>query len=716
MSKKPASSTKASESLKPVTKPIQIDFRDIEAFISTPANAESYLTRCGIGLGKSIFQTPGLKSLQEAISEMSADKPLTAEQMAELRRAHEKTLLEDMEYFSSTSLRPFEKVVKVPSPTKENPSKTKNEYIKLSFKKSFYDELSKPYSERSADFHDFVEVCSKTSTQLFQPETISAKAFLALQQDTSAPLLEVLTKSYKEFSGHGLEQAKKDLGKRAQCMMFIEGTKVTKIQPEKTHLSDNGTFGDLIITGEQSDWIKKYFNQSFFMGNWQTALAGPLLDMNPRMSADRSEIHLEKTVDGRLLASSRGILVTQNSETGSSTPIFEGTITVDITKLEGKSFTLGQASGKVSISLQIDPISDKIQLSLPDSIKTQEIKELLAPKIRQHHVQLIMDELLEQNEQLLRMHQQLQPHLAASKPSSKSTLDSADDQSKRAVAQQEVNRLQTEIAKLETTLKDQVQKLTGLRDSDKLIPEALWSSMQKQQYFQAKLSEIEALEREPQSTRDEERITKLSTDLINHIWLAPSLQQIALSSEYIAVKEVELLSKHLFKENMYGHCQMRVANYMKSLQEKVLDSSDPQKSHTEMTKEVDSFINRLAIAYGSQTSEDETERSKATKEFREILQHGVKIPDLETLRRERLKLKPAALLETKSPPKSFLERAKDKAREIGKSLDTVSQNRSRASTSSGSKTPPPSRSSTPSPSKPPLSKSSSKNASDSRVR
>ena len=302
---------------------------------------------------QSQLRVDGLSNLTNAMVAPGAN-------VESLRQEHSRELLQDLE-----------KLFKRPG----------THYIPdvLPFKQEFYDELDKPVGERSEEYNEFIEACSKIPPSRNVPERSSAAALMAMNSlDASVESLkQSVVVSSDEYTKSQADQTLMDQDRSTILVKGRDGktrslTHAQLLDPEETGL-----------TKEQIGFVNTSWNQGTFESGWFTG--------NPPARSEQQQMEhmLVPTDSGQrtqmLIDMSKGGVEVHNVVTSkvidpmnpldSVVSYVEASVSADITKLKGGSFTPGCATDKVDINFNVTRVNESLDFVTPEGLDVKRSRE-----------------------------------------------------------------------------------------------------------------------------------------------------------------------------------------------------------------------------------------------------------------------------------------------------------------------------------------------------
>ncbi|MFY9589371.1 hypothetical protein [Rickettsia endosymbiont of Halotydeus destructor] len=355
---------------------IKIDLNDLNTYRDNLSLEEANNSHpvTNLLMLKSELQVEGLKTLRDSLS--SSTKP----SLPELKEK----LLKDLELL--TKRKDFQDVKNI---------KRKSENFE--FKTEFYEEIKKPFTERSPELNNFLTSCANLidasggKNTLTTTEVISAKMLLELDQPdiTSENMAASLENRLNTYKQEVQEQTTKDIGgtttdirgntvqvnPRAE-ILFKDKSGNTKIINAETLKNESS------LTGEQKDFITTLWHQGTFGAGWfpinaytenfQDKMQQLYPNGTPDMNRERDFLMIEVAEDNKVIVQSRsnmGIHI-DRATSNESVDYAQGVLKVDITNLKGKDFTPGCASAMPEMNVYISEFNKNIRYDLPFELKT----------------------------------------------------------------------------------------------------------------------------------------------------------------------------------------------------------------------------------------------------------------------------------------------------------------------------------------------------------
>ncbi|MDA9163660.1 hypothetical protein N9N97_02125, partial [Rickettsiaceae bacterium] len=249
----------------------------------------------------------------------------------------------------------------------------------LPFKQEFYVELEKPAGERSVEYNEFIEACSKIPPSRNVPERSSAAALMAMNSPDASvdSLKQDVTVSSDEYIKSQLDQTLKDQDRSAILVKGRDGktrslTRKQLLDPEVTGL-----------TKEQIGFVNSSWNQGTFESGWFTG--------NPPARSEQQQMeHMLIPTDSKqrtqmLIDMSGGGVEVHNVVTSKLIdpmnpldgviPYVEASVSADITKLKGDRFTPGCASAKVDINFNVTRVNESLDFVVPEGLEVKRSNE-----------------------------------------------------------------------------------------------------------------------------------------------------------------------------------------------------------------------------------------------------------------------------------------------------------------------------------------------------
>lgn len=337
---------------------VKVDFADLQNFMdksSAPTDTSVPSPITDWSSIKSQVNLDGLKTFKESLEQPNKT-------VEDLRQEHSQSLLKDLERVSKR----FE-ATRLVSLDNENLS-----VELLKFNESFKDEIKKPSSEWSEDLNKFVNQYSHLNLSGNRPEKCSAQMLLELNKDnqTVDGLKTALSSAVEAYKADRTTQTIADIGKRDP--IFFKGKDGKTISLTYDELKESKE-----LTGEQKDFIASAWNQGTFMGGFAGLhdSIGYGQDVILKGS-DKTAILIDVSQQGVKVYARNAMDLMDNVDPELPLkPYVQITLEVDISKLQGTSFSPGCASANVPINAVIAKLDSEIPFNLPEGLKTTKSKD-----------------------------------------------------------------------------------------------------------------------------------------------------------------------------------------------------------------------------------------------------------------------------------------------------------------------------------------------------
>ena len=255
------------------------------------------------------------------------------------------------------------------------------------FKQEFYEELSKLPTERSQEYHKFIQACCDELTpSRHMTEIVSAQALKKLE-DPNLSLnefkesVEDNIQKYKEFYKG---QTAGDHSRGAILYKGVDG-KTRHLTVEELMTSK-----EIHLSEEQRGFVETSWQQGSFFCGWFNGLPSSARIQDPSDTRNLMPYNSPNFTQTFIDASDDNVKVYNRLESSlidpdsmEIKPFFEASVTVDITDLKGDQFNPGIASAKPKISFGITELDESLALNVPETLKTSPLEKNTSEYIKQ---------------------------------------------------------------------------------------------------------------------------------------------------------------------------------------------------------------------------------------------------------------------------------------------------------------------------------------------
>jgi hypothetical protein len=270
------------------------------------------------------------------------------------------------------------------------------------FQESFKDEINKPHDKRSEEFKAFMEYYRDTGEAESSIIKVTMEMLDAFDQSSEPQEISTaLNKGLKEYGEYSRVQVQKDSRR---------GVIILKDQDGQARIISFDDLDTLQITAEQRGFIQNAWDQRSFKGGWLSAVSDPN-DLSPKINAVQgvdSNLHESAAFDNNstdlIIDLSQKGQVKLYNKTGMGYRSFcpnrtddrefiQAVLEVDISSLEGNSFTHGCASAEPEINFYISTFDPGVKVEFPKGLKLTESADQTRQNIAEDTIKSCIQEI-----------------------------------------------------------------------------------------------------------------------------------------------------------------------------------------------------------------------------------------------------------------------------------------------------------------------------------